>query len=105
MVRNALIESRRGELERLCRAHHVRRLDLFGSVARDDFDPQQSDLDLIVEFDDQVVRSGFQGDYFTLLTALEDLFGRPVDLIEPDGIRNPLFRAEVEQTRQPIYEA
>ncbi len=105
MVRHAIIESRRAELEQLCREHHVRRLDVFGSATTDEFDPQHSDLDLIVEFDENVVRGGFQGDYFTLLDKLQQLFGRSVDLIEPDAIRNPYFRRAVEQSRQPIYEA
>ena len=105
MVRNALIESRMDEVRQLCRRHHVRRLDVFGSAASEAFDPQHSDLDFVVEFNDDVARTGFSGDYFSLLAALEALFGRRVDLIEPEGIRNPLFRRQLEQTRQPIYEA
>jgi uncharacterized protein len=35
----------------LCRRFHVRRLDVFGSAARGDFDPEHSDVDFIVEFD------------------------------------------------------
>ena len=45
------IELRREELQVLCRRFHVRRLDLFGSAARGDFDPEHSDFDFVVEFD------------------------------------------------------
>ncbi len=45
------IASHRDELRALCRRFHVRRLDGFGSAARGDFDPAQSDLDFLVEFD------------------------------------------------------
>jgi predicted nucleotidyltransferase len=36
----------------LCRLYHVRRLDIFGSAVRADFDPARSDVDLLVTFDD-----------------------------------------------------
>jgi predicted nucleotidyltransferase len=45
----------REELRVLCRRFHVRRLDLFGSAARGDFDPERSDVDLLVEFDQDIV--------------------------------------------------
>jgi predicted nucleotidyltransferase len=32
-----------------CRARGIRRLSLFGSVLRDDFDPARSDVDVLVE--------------------------------------------------------
>lgn len=38
------------ELARWCKAHHIRRLALFGSVLRDDFGPE-SDVDVLVEFE------------------------------------------------------
>jgi hypothetical protein len=41
----------RQKLQAICRSFHVRRLDLFGSAARDDFDPEHSDFDFIVEFE------------------------------------------------------
>ena len=45
------IALRRDELRAVCRRFHVRRLDLFGSAARGDFDPERSDVDFLVEFD------------------------------------------------------
>ena len=45
------IKFHREELQALCRRFHVRRLDLFGSAARGDFDPVRSDIDFLVEFD------------------------------------------------------
>jgi predicted nucleotidyltransferase len=45
------IQLRREELRALCRRFHVRRLDLFGSAARGDFDPERSDVDFLVEFE------------------------------------------------------
>ena len=39
------------------------------------------------------------------MEALEDLFNRPVDLVEPGSITNPYFRQSIEQTQGVVYEA
>src|SRR5437868_4983824 len=46
-----VIEQHLPKLRSLCRRFHVRRLELFGSAAREDFDPARSDLDFLVAFD------------------------------------------------------
>ena len=66
------IASRRSELNDLCRRFGVRRLDLFGSAARDDFDPARSDLDFLVEFDRDGPPGGYANVYFGLKDALEE---------------------------------
>ena len=95
----AEISSHREELRELCRQFHVRRLDLFGSAAGDDFDPARSDLDFLVEFERRAPRA-FET-YFGLKESLEALFGRSVDLVEPSAIRNPYFKASIERSREP----
>lgn len=98
------IESCRGELEDLCRRYRVRTLEVFGSAATGDFDPARSDLDFLVDFL-PAEKPRTVPDYFGLLHALEDLFGRKVDLVMTTAVRNPYFRAGVEATRQVIYAA
>ena len=44
-----LLALRRERLIALCKKHRVRRLEVFGSAARSDFDPESSDFDLLVE--------------------------------------------------------
>lgn len=87
----------------LCRKHHVARLDVFGSATTDDFDPQHSDVDFLVEFS----RSGHEDPwaYIRLRQDLIDLLGREVDLVEPVGIRNDDYRRGIEATREPFYAA
>jgi uncharacterized protein len=97
------IEEHRIELAELCRRYHVLRLSLFGSATRDDFDPQRSDLDFLVDF---AAPPGQYADaFFGLLESLERLFGRPVDLVVASAIRNPYFRQSVDQTRTLLYAA
>ncbi len=100
----AAIEEHRAELAELCRRHHVLRLALFGSATRDDFDPQRSDLDFLVDFES--LTPGEHADsYFGLLEGLESLFDRRVDLVESSTLRNPYRRQEIEATQVLLHAA
>jgi len=100
----AVVSQRRGEIERLCRRFHVRRLDLFGSAATGHFDPQHSDVDLLVEFE-PLSPGEYVEAFFGLREELERLLGLPVDLVTEGAARNPYFRASVERSRQALYAA
>lgn len=98
------IDQHRAELAELCRHYRVLSLSLFGSAAREDFDPQHSDYDFLVDF--EALPPGQYADaYFGLLEALGQLLGRPVDLVVGSAIKNPYFRQSVEQTRALLYAA
>ncbi|MRD49662.1 nucleotidyltransferase family protein [Caenimonas koreensis] len=99
---NALLDRNRNEVARLCQRSGARRLDAFGSVTRADFDPQQSDLDFLVEFD-SVPPAAYAQAFFELKEGLETLFGRPVDLLTPSSLTNPFLRRRVSAERQVIY--
>ncbi len=100
----AQIEEHRAELAELCRRHHVLRLAVFGSATRDDFDPQRSDLDFLVDFE-SLPPGSYADAYFGLLESLEHLFDRPVDLVVASAIRNPYFRESVNRTQALLYAA
>lgn len=99
------VASHREELQALCRRFHVRRLDLFGSAARGDFDPQRSDIDFLVEFDRLHPDALSLKTYVGLKDSLEALLGRKVDLVEPGAMRNPYLKASIDEAREPIFEA
>lgn len=98
------IDDHRAALIDLCRQYRVRNLAVFGSAARDDFDPDRSDVDLLVEFE-PLPGGGYADAYFGLREALESLFGRDVDLVTSSAIRNPYIKADVERTRTLVYAA
>src|SRR5688572_11096418 len=79
-----------------CAELGVKRLDVFGSVARGDAD-SQSDIDLLVEFKEP--SSGLHRRFFRLLHHLEDSLGRKIDLLTLSALRNPYFRKRVLQER------
>lgn len=88
----------------LCSRRGVRRLSVFGSAARGDFDPRSSDIDVLVEFE-PMTPSQHADAYFGLLEDAEALFGLPVDLVEPQALRNPYIRERVEATQEVVYGA
>jgi predicted nucleotidyltransferase len=98
------LTGRRRQLTQLCRRFGVTRLDVFGSAASGDFDSAESDVDFLVEIDPPAGMSLFEA-YFGLKDALEELFGRPVDLVDPSALANPYFAEAVERTREPLYAA
>jgi uncharacterized protein len=98
-----LIEDNLEEIGRLCRLHGVRKLEAFGSILRQDFDPQRSDVDVLVEFQPQVANSF--SNFLDLKEVLESLFGRRVDLVELRAIRNRRLRHHIEQSKSPVYAA
>lgn len=77
-----ILAEHREEIE----AFGVRRLAVFGSVARDEAGPE-SDVDLLVEFDDRPVGLF---EFVDLKNRLEELLGRPVDLATKDGLKRQL---------------
>jgi predicted nucleotidyltransferase len=99
-----LVRDQLPNLMSLCRKYRVQTLALFGSALRDDFVPQRSDLDFLVEF---LPLSPVEHSraYFGLLEELEALFGRPVDLVERPALRNPYIRDNIEQTQEILYAA
>ena len=97
-----LIDQHRDEVATLCRRAGARRLDAFGSAVRADFDPETSDLDFLVEFDD-VPPAAYAQAYFALKEGLESLFGRPVDLVTNSSLANPYFRERIIAERQNVY--
>lgn len=97
-----VIERHRVELSDICRRFFVARLEVFGSAADGDFDESTSDLDFLVEFAGVPDHERF-GVYFGLLHALEDLFGRKVDLVEAGAPRNPYFLRRLNESRRIVY--
>lgn len=89
-------------LKVLCRKWRVREFALFGSVLRDDFGPA-SDVDVLVSFEPGAGWSLW--DLFDLQDELKALFGREVDLIEKEALRNPFRRHEILNTRRVLYAA
>jgi predicted nucleotidyltransferase len=85
-----------------CRKWRIAEFSLFGSILREDFGPD-SDVDVLVSFQPQA-----EWDLFDLVDMRDELmamFGRDVDLVEKEGLRNPFRRRNILRTREVIYAA
>jgi predicted nucleotidyltransferase len=97
-----LIDVNRDKLIELCNKHKVKELYLFGSILTEKFN-ETSDIDLLIQFH-QIELLDYFDNYMELKEELEQLFSRPVDLVENQAIRNPIFRRVIEREKQLIYE-
>jgi len=101
------VSSKREALAELCRGFRVSRLDVFGSATRSqDFDPQRSDADLLIEFEPDAEPSA--AEFLEVRDALEQVLQRPVDLIDRIAVeqsRNYLRRRRIFQEAEPIFVA
>ena len=100
-----LFEKNRPKIIELCKKHRVKTLSVFGSVLTDRFNDNR-DIDFLVTFlphnpDD--MNFDYCRNYWDLENSLENLFGREVDLVEEDGLRNKYFIANVNRTKQLLY--
>lgn len=94
------IQIDRERLDTFCRAQGMRRLSLFGSVLRSDFDPARSDVDVLVEYLPGRT-PGF--DFVAHQTELTRLLARPVDLNTPRCLSRRV-RDAVQREALQLYE-
>ena len=100
-----IITTRLPEIAVLCPQYSVLRLELFGSAATGDFDPEQSDIDFLVEYPPDYDLGPWAARHFELQERLAQLLGRRVDLVMASALRKPRFIESVNQTRQLLYAA
>ncbi len=99
-----IITENREKIAELCRRHHVRRLSVFGSAVRDDFDPARSDVDFLVEFAEPL-QVRYAQNFFALQRSLAGLLARDVDLVIAGTIRNPYLLSSIRGDLQELYAA
>ncbi len=100
-----LVKKNGDSLRRLSEQYNVKRLELFGSaLTENNFDPQTSDVDFLVEFL-PLEPCRHAECYLGLLATLQDMFGRNVDLVEVKAINNPYLLESINKNRSEIYAA
>lgn len=98
----ALVENRLDDLRRLCGEHNIRRLHLFGSAAAGGF-TDGSDIDFLVEFKPEAYDSTWF--YIDAMLALQEMFGRTVDLLDVETLDNPFLLHSLNKTKILVYES
>ncbi|HNZ11942.1 MAG: Nucleotidyltransferase domain protein [Deltaproteobacteria bacterium ADurb.Bin151] len=75
---------------------------LIGSVLRDDFRPD-SDIDVLLSFEANAGWSLY--DIVDMKDELKAMFGREIDLVEKEAIRNPYRRRVMLTDKEVLYAA
>ena len=91
----------------ICRQYGVSELAIFGSALRDDFDPERSDLDVLVRFLDNDA-GPWMSKFVDLERDLASLLGRKVDLVDWNGMlqsTNPYRKGHILKTARTVYVA
>ena len=101
---NRIITDKIQKIVILCKKYRVVTMYVFGSANTANFN-ENSDIDFLISFRDDVALEEYADNYFDLMFELEELFGRKVDLVTEKTLSNPYFIRSVEQTKQLIYAA
>lgn len=99
-----LIEEKLNDVIALCKVHQVKSIALFGSAAKGSMN-QNSDLDFLVQFSDEIDVLDYADNYFSFLEQLENLMGKKVDLVSRKSLKNPVLIEEVDRSKIDLYAA
>ena len=103
MIIKDVISNKLSDFKSLCRVHKVKYLYAFGSSVTDRFDNEKSDIDLLVEINDNDPMERGEK-LISLWDAFELFFHRKVDLLTDSSIRNPYLRKSIDSTKVLIYD-
>ena len=81
--------------------YNVEKMYLFGSALNSNFN-KESDIDLLVKFK-YIELSKYFDNYIDFKENLEKLFGREVDLVEEQTLRNPILIKSINKSKELIY--
>lgn len=96
-----IVEQKMDDIKRLCILYNVDKMYLFGSVLNSSFN-EKSDIDLLVKFKSMEL-SNYLDNYIGFKENLEALFGREVDLVEEQTLRNPVLIKSINNSKSLIY--
>jgi len=94
----ALIEDNREAIAALCE----QRLAVFGSAVNERFEPAACDPDFVVELEDY--GRGIGQRFMRFIVALDDLVGRPIDVVTPHDRLRERFRSELDRTALTLHD-
>ncbi|WP_396176223.1 nucleotidyltransferase family protein [Flavobacterium sp.] len=89
------------DLKKLCAIYNVEKMYLFGSALNSNFN-KESDIDLLVKFK-SIELSKYFDNYMDFKENLEKLFGRDVDLVEEQTLKNPILIKAINKSKELIY--
>lgn len=101
---NGLIQKYSKQIQAICEKNAVEELYVFGSVLTNDFN-DESDLDFTYVLKADLSPTEYGDAFFGLLNDLQQLFQRNIDLVSYRIVKNPIFKEEIDRTKQIVYAA
>ena len=86
----------------ICKKHRVKEMAVFGSVTKDYFTPD-SDIDVLIEFMDDITFEDYSTNYFSFEESLKSLLNKEIDLVSTRFIENPYFLESIKQNKATLY--
>ncbi|HVX25503.1 MAG TPA: nucleotidyltransferase domain-containing protein [Parafilimonas sp.] len=104
-----LIQNNINAIADACKKHHVKKLFVFGSAARNNDFTSKSDIDVLVNFETLPLETNEQVFYVVenrdkLQEQLKNIFNREIDLIEEEKISNKYLRYFINKEKKLLYE-
>jgi len=90
------------DIIKICKKYFISELSIFGSSIRDDF-TDKSDIDILVSFALNSKITLF--DIIELENEFKTIFGREVDVVEKESLKNPIRKNKILESREIIYAA
>lgn len=88
-------------LKQLCQLHEVDTMYIFGSATTQNFN-EASDIDFLVKFK-AIDLARYFDNYISLKAKLAALFGREIDLVEEQTLKNPVLIKSINNSKELIY--
>jgi predicted nucleotidyltransferase len=100
-----IIENRKEEIKDLCRKLKIKKLYAFGSVVSKNTFADNSDIDFLISFIDDISLDEYSETYFQLHYQLRELLNRDIDIVTERSLSNPYSIESINRSKALIYEA
>ncbi|MBS9524993.1 nucleotidyltransferase domain-containing protein [Litoribacter ruber] len=94
----------RGNFPRL-QATRIKRLYAFGSAIDLDKFRDNSDIDFLISFEEELTPEEYSDNYFQLQYKLRNLFKRELDIVTERSLSNPYFIESINKHKILLYES
>jgi predicted nucleotidyltransferase len=98
------IDDKLQDIAAICKRYGIQRLFVFGSALREDFNPGESDIDLLAEFGPLDITRRFHV-FLDAREAFKTIFQADVDLVMEGAVKNQIIANEINRTKKLVYGA
>jgi predicted nucleotidyltransferase len=98
------IDDKLQDIAAICKRYGIQRLFVFGSALREDFNPGESDIDLLAEFGPLDITRRFHV-FLDAREAFKTIFKADVDLVMEGAVKNQIIANEINRTKKLVYGA